>query len=624
MAINKVVYDGNTLIDLTGDTVDASNLLVGYTAHDRSGALIQGAFDPSVYVLKAGDTMTGTLTVRNTEVDDVYNKTRVLATGIEVGLASSQGIIAPNVYITKDGVKLNSSSLLFETNSVNAIKYAGTYGTYTMIKFKDGSDQYGNGIIIGGGGLSIIGGGESANVVAEQYSYGGDEVLELVSDGAVYIRTNLNNGWNSRKTFTFGSNGYLTVGDGGIATVGDITVNNAASEKVIRIGTQSGAQVSLCFGTSLNQGVYSSGYTTDISDSSKYTSSGLWIIARGSDGNVTIPNWASIGNSTTPVYINAAGRPTPVSSIDVSNADYLKEADTRNDDFLPSTYMSSLGRKMRYEFKTRATIGAPGSSTYVSMLTFSPWADSSGGRPSQLSIDSDGTIGFRISGNDSQWNAWNKLVTTKSDPATAPKYLESSFARSDTPINQPGHLYDNSRVHMRVDGVFNSPVAFGNYDGFTLSFFWDNSGAYDSQLFIPNGDGEPLIRLRKAANSWSTNPNDQTYYRKLLTNKKTTVTPTRNATNTYEAASASVVVQGNVAYVNALTIVMTSSGIVNGATLFTGFPKPTTTVRFGIFAAGTGGGMFQCIIDTDGNLKMDTSGTTAQRYYYANICYPIS
>ena len=42
MAKNKKIYNGNTLIDLTGDTVTADKLMQGYTAHDRSGALING------------------------------------------------------------------------------------------------------------------------------------------------------------------------------------------------------------------------------------------------------------------------------------------------------------------------------------------------------------------------------------------------------------------------------------------------------------------------------------------------------------------------------------------------------------------------------------------------------
>lgn len=43
MARNKVVYGGETLIDLTADTVTANTLLQGSTAHDRSGAVINGA-----------------------------------------------------------------------------------------------------------------------------------------------------------------------------------------------------------------------------------------------------------------------------------------------------------------------------------------------------------------------------------------------------------------------------------------------------------------------------------------------------------------------------------------------------------------------------------------------------
>lgn len=40
--INKVIYGNDTLIDLTGDTITASDLASGKTAHDRSGAIITG------------------------------------------------------------------------------------------------------------------------------------------------------------------------------------------------------------------------------------------------------------------------------------------------------------------------------------------------------------------------------------------------------------------------------------------------------------------------------------------------------------------------------------------------------------------------------------------------------
>ena len=39
---SKVVINGQTIMDLTADTVEASKLLQGYTAHDKTGALIEG------------------------------------------------------------------------------------------------------------------------------------------------------------------------------------------------------------------------------------------------------------------------------------------------------------------------------------------------------------------------------------------------------------------------------------------------------------------------------------------------------------------------------------------------------------------------------------------------------
>lgn len=42
MAINKVIYGGNVLIDLTGDTVAADKVLSGYTFHGKDGVAATG------------------------------------------------------------------------------------------------------------------------------------------------------------------------------------------------------------------------------------------------------------------------------------------------------------------------------------------------------------------------------------------------------------------------------------------------------------------------------------------------------------------------------------------------------------------------------------------------------
>ena len=43
MAISKVIYGGQTLIDLTGDTIADDKLLKGYKAHGADGEVINGA-----------------------------------------------------------------------------------------------------------------------------------------------------------------------------------------------------------------------------------------------------------------------------------------------------------------------------------------------------------------------------------------------------------------------------------------------------------------------------------------------------------------------------------------------------------------------------------------------------
>lgn len=42
MAINKIIYGGRTLLDLTGDTATADKVAKGLTFHDKSGAQVTG------------------------------------------------------------------------------------------------------------------------------------------------------------------------------------------------------------------------------------------------------------------------------------------------------------------------------------------------------------------------------------------------------------------------------------------------------------------------------------------------------------------------------------------------------------------------------------------------------
>lgn len=56
MAISKVVYGGNTLLDISEDNVTPNTLLYGATAHAANGEQIQGA----VVTAEIDDTLSNT------------------------------------------------------------------------------------------------------------------------------------------------------------------------------------------------------------------------------------------------------------------------------------------------------------------------------------------------------------------------------------------------------------------------------------------------------------------------------------------------------------------------------------------------------------------------------------
>ena len=81
MAINKVIFGNDTLIDITDTTATAGNIVSGYTAYGANGVKMTGSFDPSIYVEKAGDTMTGPLALSMATPRIAFSKTDQLGPG---------------------------------------------------------------------------------------------------------------------------------------------------------------------------------------------------------------------------------------------------------------------------------------------------------------------------------------------------------------------------------------------------------------------------------------------------------------------------------------------------------------------------------------------------------------
>lgn len=73
MANSKIVFGGETLIDLSGDSVKKGNLLRGITAHGSDGEPIVGEMDPGESLKPQAKTVTPSKEEQVVTPDDGYN-----------------------------------------------------------------------------------------------------------------------------------------------------------------------------------------------------------------------------------------------------------------------------------------------------------------------------------------------------------------------------------------------------------------------------------------------------------------------------------------------------------------------------------------------------------------------
>ena len=199
MAVNKVVYGGNTLIDLTSDTATASDVAQGKTFHLADGTQATGTASESTPVLQS-KTVTPTESTQTVKADTGYS-----------GLSSVKVNAISSYYV---GTRVTRKSAATITpGTTNKTIASGTYltGKQTILgdadlvagNIKSGVNIFGvTGTYSGGGGGTL----ETASITIEMVDVSGDNYVfyiagtQLDGDGLTYFTDQID---DNNLTITF-------------------------------------------------------------------------------------------------------------------------------------------------------------------------------------------------------------------------------------------------------------------------------------------------------------------------------------------------------------------------------------------------------------------------------------
>lgn len=133
MGINKVIYGGNTLIDLTSDTLTAdSQLLSGVKAHDRTGTVLTGSCTYDADTSDATATAAEILSTKTAYVSgnkitgEMPNRGAISAT-----ISSLSAYTVQNGYHDGSGTVSVDSTNISAGNIKSGVTILGIEGTYT-------------------------------------------------------------------------------------------------------------------------------------------------------------------------------------------------------------------------------------------------------------------------------------------------------------------------------------------------------------------------------------------------------------------------------------------------------------------------------------------------------------
>lgn len=551
-----------TAISKSGTTISVTKGTTFLTSHQSLASYLTKTDAASLYQPK------GNYLTAHQSLDGYVNAITTSGSGNAITSVSKSG---KGITFTKGATFLTShqslSAYLKSADAANTylklsggamtgnIRYKGSKNTYDMITFVDNNaDTYGNGICIGGGGLTIIGGGESASEALKQHTSGGDENMIVANDAAIDFFSNVQNGWNSRKVGSFDTSGYwngvgfkkdnsndsyVLLGGGGHKAISSLSVNYASSA-----GSASSVAWSNVSGrpTKLSQFTNDSGYITSSGSCAYATNadkvdgvhvtwageltSTTYLTAWEANGsalraikpaNVSVGNsdkldgihanglLTDLSNSDKGISITVGGTTKSVSNISVNYASSAGNADTV-DGYHASHLLVKRGRLGAYNIDKETTFGTrdiqPESEVTISgKRPFDGWGtllvigSLDGASNHQLAFTGDNRMFIRCAyGTSNNYNTkdWATVALTSDNVASATKL---AAARTIWGQSFDGTGNVNGTIYINNSNSSNGAIRLNNDISANARI-----SAIDDQVIFNTGNA---IRFGETAWDWN-------------------------------------------------------------------------------------------------------------------------
>lgn len=227
---DKALKDGDgstissTYLKLSGGTMTDS---VTMTGNSKSFIVANGTYTTSLQIGSGGvnrglwDTTLNKWIVYANASNCFLNGNASTATKLETARTINGVSFDGSANITvADSTKLPLAGGALTGSLRCTAKYTSADTNYTsdLLTFNSGNNSYGNNVALGGGGNTIIGGGESYSAQLSALAGNGAEACYVCADNAIYLKSNCNTFANA-KTTTIGTDGKVACPQGFVGTI---------------------------------------------------------------------------------------------------------------------------------------------------------------------------------------------------------------------------------------------------------------------------------------------------------------------------------------------------------------------------------------------------------------------